>query len=245
MLLRLSSLLFLAGQLHSSSAAIPSYIHICKRNDPKIDQCITNSINALRQKLIEGIPELEVPTLDPLLFDEFIISDGGHLKAIGTNVVVRGASNYKITSLKADVNKLIFNIVVEFPFLVIVADYNVNMKILAINLEGKGPLQSNNTDVSVHMVVKASKIQKAGGTYVLFDNMDLKIKWKDYNIRLENLFGGDKLLGEAVNVALNENKQVMIELIRPMLEKKIAEKLLGIANKITQHFTYGELFPAK
>ncbi|CAH1399268.1 unnamed protein product [Nezara viridula] len=245
MLMKLSGLLLLLGLINISSAAIPSYIKICKRNDPKIDQCIIDSINFLRPKLVKGIPELDVPPIEPLYFDEFVVSKGNNFKAIGTNVKVIGASNYKITSLKADTNKQIFQIGLSFPYINVEADYDVNMKLLTINLKGKGPLQSNNSDVTIQAIAKGHKNQKDKKTYLLFDSLDLKIKWKNYNIRLENLFGGDKVLGDAVNGALNENKKEIINLIRPKIEKMMGEKMLGVANKITQHFTYDELFPAK
>jgi len=44
-----------------------SYIKICNRKDPEINNCVLNSIEQLRSKLKTGIPELEVPPLEPLL----------------------------------------------------------------------------------------------------------------------------------------------------------------------------------
>lgn len=39
---------------------------MCKRKDPEINKCIINSIETLRDKLKHGIPELDVPAIEPL-----------------------------------------------------------------------------------------------------------------------------------------------------------------------------------
>lgn len=43
-----------------------SYIKVCSRSDPEINKCVLNSIEQLRSKLKSGIPELEVPAIEPL-----------------------------------------------------------------------------------------------------------------------------------------------------------------------------------
>nr|XP_014289110.2 protein takeout-like [Halyomorpha halys] len=228
MLLRLSSLLFFAGQLHSSSAAIPSYIQICKRNDPNIDQCIMNSIIALRPKLTEGIPELKVPSLDPLLFDEFVISNGGNLKAI---------------DIQKD--KLRFEFEVTFPYMNIEGNYDVNLRILKIHIKGNGPFQSNNTDVDTRAILNGVIVERNGKKYLEYKSADLTVDWSIGNIMLGNLFNGDKTLGTAVNNALNQNKRAVMDALKPRIEKMVAKHVIDVANKINNQFTYDELFPEK
>lgn len=46
--------------------SIASYIKVCSRKDPEINKCVFNSIEQLRDKLTTGIPELSVPSIEPL-----------------------------------------------------------------------------------------------------------------------------------------------------------------------------------
>jgi len=46
---------------------IASYIKVCSRKDPEINKCVFNSMEQLRDKLITGIPELNVPPVEPLI----------------------------------------------------------------------------------------------------------------------------------------------------------------------------------
>lgn len=50
-----------------------------------------------------GIPELDVPGLDPLVIPELVISrgeDAARFRAVGHNVKVYGAGQFKITNLR-------------------------------------------------------------------------------------------------------------------------------------------------
>lgn len=73
--------------------------------------------------------------------------------------------------------------------------------------------------------------------------MDMGIKIDDYSIHLDNLFGGDKILGEATNQALNQNKKEFIDALNPIVTRTTSEVILEIANKITKNHPYDNLFP--
>lgn len=79
------------------------YIHVCKRNDPHVSKCIRESIEVVRPRLAKGIPEIQVPGLEPLYIPDVVIANGNgasNFKAILKNINVYGASDFKITKLK-------------------------------------------------------------------------------------------------------------------------------------------------
>lgn len=47
-----------------------SYITLCKRDQNTIDKCAKEAVEKLRPKLIEGIPELDVPSIEPFYIPE-------------------------------------------------------------------------------------------------------------------------------------------------------------------------------
>ena len=53
-----------------------SYIKACKRSDSEINTCITNAIENLREKLAEGIPELDAPAIEPLTLKQIRLVRG-------------------------------------------------------------------------------------------------------------------------------------------------------------------------
>lgn len=83
---------------------VADYIHKCKRSDPEVAKCIQHSVEALKPRLKSGIPELDVPPIEPFIVPEVVISRGNNpqaaFRAILHNIAVSGASNFEITKIK-------------------------------------------------------------------------------------------------------------------------------------------------
>lgn len=65
-----------AHRFNSWRVRTAPYIKPCKRSDPELNACITNSIENLRGKLAEGIPELEAPAIEPLTLNQIRLLRG-------------------------------------------------------------------------------------------------------------------------------------------------------------------------
>ncbi|KRT83899.1 hemolymph juvenile hormone-binding protein [Oryctes borbonicus] len=225
---------------------IPDYIHVCSATDADISKCILNSIALLRPQLEKGIKELDVPPLEPLPLDEITLKRGPTSTSITANITdikVWGASKFEIQELRANVRKNKFNFRVRLPYLYFQGKYDLDMQILLIKLRGKGPITGNFSNYECEAVMKGTKIQRDGEEYLRFDKMKVKIFVGEAKLNLENLFGGDPILGRVSNDILSQNSELFLNEIRPNLEASLAEKFTDIANKITLRFTYNELFP--
>ncbi|BES97643.1 Haemolymph juvenile hormone Hypothetical protein protein (JHBP) [Nesidiocoris tenuis] len=226
--------------------AIPSYIHVCKKNDPQIERCILKSVEALRPKLAQGIPELNVPSIEPLKLENLVLQHGGPmLKFQGSNFVVAGASKFEIQDFKADVKKLNFRVKIRFPKILITALYEVRGRFLSLNLQGNGPIAVTAENVEGNVVINGKKVTKDGKQYFILDSLDLKMNLKNYEVKLSKGFFNDPAVTDAINVVLRENKREIINLIRPRIQQVVKDTLLENANKITSRFTFDELFPEK
>lgn len=239
MFVAVSCLLFHFAEL----SKIPSYIKVCKRNDPKLNDCIINSIETLRPYLLKGIPELEVPSMEPLTLPEVLVARGAGIRAVGKNIDISGPGSFVIKKLNVDLSNYQVDIAVDLPFLTFDGEYEVSGRLLVLPLKGKGPVKANATNCKADVVLRARTVKKEAGDYLHFYNMDIDITIGGYHVQLDNLFNGDKLLGDATNAALNENPKELIAYLKPIIEKTVGNIILEIANKITQHFTLEELLP--
>ena len=79
--------------------------------------------------------------------------------------------------------------------------------------------------------------------YVKFNKMTMKIQVPKLKLNLENLFNGDRVLGEVGNSIINDNQDLYLQEIIPGLEKGLSKKFLDIANEILATATYDEMFP--
>lgn len=227
----------------ADQSRIPSYMKVCKRHDPQLNECIVNSIETLRPYLLKGIPELDVPSIEPLTLPEVLVAQGAGIKAVGKNIEINGPGSFIIKKLNVDLANYQVDISVDLPSLTFSGQYEVSGRLLVLPLKGKGPVRANATDCKGDVVLYAELVNKPDGDYLHFRDIDMKITIAGYHVRLDNLFNGDRFLGEATNAALNENPRELIAYLKPVVEKTVKNVIQKIANQITQHFTIQELLP--
>ncbi|CAD6236481.1 GSCOCG00008205001-RA-CDS [Cotesia congregata] len=227
-------------------AVLPPYIKTCKKRDPDINKCILNSIEELRDKLSNGIPELDAPAIEPLVLKHVRLlrgPEGARLDVNLTNIQVKGPSTFKIREFKADVDDVTFTFKVSFELLSFRGKYGINARLLLLRLSGNGDITGNFTGYDSDVVLHAEKVIKNDDVYLNFEKMKITIKIGKADIYLSNLFGGDPILGPASNQILNANSNLLIDELKPVLESALSDLFTDVANKITNSFKYSELFP--
>lgn len=226
--------------------AIPPYIKVCNRHDPNINDCIADSINNLREKLTVGIPELEVPPLEPFKLNEIRLLRGPNSARLDVNLTdlqVWGPSKFVVRDLKANTDDVTFNYKVGFPSLTFKGKYQIDAKLLLLELSGQGDLEGIFSDYDSDVFMKGHKISRNNSVYLHFEKMKINIRIGNAKIVLKNLFNGDPLLGQISNDIINNNNGLLLEEIKPELEKSLSTVLTNSANKVVETFTYDELFP--
>lgn len=223
---------------------LPEFLKICHRNDPDLNGCVKNSIETLRPLLIKGVPDLDIPSIDPmdvgnLLVSESTRSNGLHISA--KNIRAFGASTFKIKKLDIPEYGKTYNVEVFFPKLHVEGSYDVNGQILLLPIKGSGPFFANFTECTGNVRMQFSR--KENSDLVQIKKFVIKIKVAKGAIKLFNLFNGDKALGEAINGVINQNFDVISKDIIPLVEKALQRLLKRISSKILENFTYDQVFP--
>ncbi|KAL1490579.1 hypothetical protein ABEB36_013249 [Hypothenemus hampei] len=239
-LLILSSWIFL-----SCHAQIPSYIHLCHRNDPKLKECIIDSIETLRPKLKEGIPEINVPPIEPLPLEEIKLRSGpnsAQINANFTNVQVWGISKLVIQDIQVNLPKQVFLVHLLLPKLYFTGDYDINLNVLILKYAGQGTFSGNFSNYIIDLTLKYDLKNKNGKEYMNFPKVKLKFTQGKSKLFLDGLHNDDTQLIKGLSQVLDENTDIFLKEVLPVLEKGISERLTKIANNIVSSFPYDELF---
>lgn len=77
-------------------------MHICEKLDENLNECLKTSIEKLRSELIKGIPNVNIPSLDPLEIGNLFKFDRSRhgLRIKAENVVILGLLKFNIEKLK-------------------------------------------------------------------------------------------------------------------------------------------------
>ncbi|XP_050548948.1 uncharacterized protein LOC126910429 [Daktulosphaira vitifoliae] len=229
--------------VNSEFKSLPDYLHVCRRSQINISNCIIDSAYFLKNKIAEGIPEFDLAPLDPMVIDLLIPSGGRDIKIETTNLRVTGASNFTVPYLEADIKRQKYEFQVKFPHMHILGNYNLDGKIVRMAIKGQGDfdLDIDGVRSNVSMLGKITNID--GLNYIRFDNVTVKIGIDRGRIELRNLFGGDKNLGEIINTAINSNFIMFFTELRPIIQKVVEKLVMETVDKLTKLFTYEQLFP--
>ncbi|XP_017780981.1 PREDICTED: uncharacterized protein LOC108565843 [Nicrophorus vespilloides] len=239
-------LIVFAFMVFAESANIPSYIHTCKRSDPKVSKCVMEAVESLRPKLRSGIPELDVPSMEPLRISNIKVTrdlGASHFNLELNNVDVFGTSDFHLSNLKLDVPNHTYKISISFPRIQLIGDYVVDAQLLAFPVKGDGRFNANATKCEAIGILKGDIIETGGEQRMHFTDLTINLTIGDYNLHLDNLFANDQVLTDGINNMLNQNKKDLLQLANPYIQTKASEYLLDVANKIVKNFSYEEVFP--
>jgi len=229
----------------TNAAAMPDYIKVCNRNDPKIAECVRNTVHNLRPYLKMGIKELNVPAMEPLFIGDLNILDGSAagitVKAKQLNIY--GASNFEIKKIRSLNNGKRFDFELNLPRLQGEGFYDINGQILALPIKGNGPFTGNFTNFYAFVTTIFEVKNINGVEFLTMKELDVKIRTGKGRIRLQNLFNGDKVLGDVINDTINQNFELFTNEVIGPIERALEKKFSSIATKILENFTYKELFP--
>uniref|UniRef100_A0A8D8ZW31 Circadian clock-controlled protein n=1 Tax=Cacopsylla melanoneura TaxID=428564 RepID=A0A8D8ZW31_9HEMI len=231
---------FLFVTFVDSKTKLPDYITKCPSKDPNLEKCVLNLIEKIRPHLKDGIPELGVPVMEPLVIPEVHFSRGNLFKANGKNVNVYGGTNFKVRDLKIDMQKNVFLLNIFLPKITFDADYDVNAQII-VPIKGRGPMNGDASKINGDALLKGKRYKKEGETYLKFVDLTLDIDIGDYNMKLRNLFNGNKALNDNVNFVINDNKDELKRSLKPLVQEVISKLILDLVNSIFNNFSLDDV----
>lgn len=218
------------------SASLPAYIKKCKR-DKDLDKCAIASANAAISKFAKGDAKLKIPSTDPFRVDELKVdeSEGAVAAKIKFNdISIRGLGDSKMVHSKIDLKKKVIEWTVESPKAVMDAMYEINGRVLVLPITGKGKCLIELEKLKVAFVLTYKLKMQKGKEVLEIENVDAKHFVDKMTLRLDNLFNGNKALGDNMNLVLNDNWQELNNQLGPAIVQSIA---IGVKNSLNRFFS--------
>lgn len=234
-----------AGYVRGESKPLPSFIKPCSRKDPNLNKCAAASGTLAIPKMKNGLPDYGVPKLDPLSIKEIKFDK----KALGLNMVIKDALLYglgetQILGIDIQLDPPAYKWELMGPRLVLVGKYEADGRILLLPITGKGDVNITLDNVGYTYSFKNNLVKKADGEeYLVPITSDLDYKVGHTYITLDNLFNGNKLLGEELNRFMNENWKDITDLLGPSIARAIAVTIKSMVENLTSRVPYDKLLP--
>lgn len=128
------------------------------------------------------------------------------------------------------------------PKITIKGKYKVNGQVLVLPIRGEGTANLIFDNLSLNVKYKPKIVEKNGKIYIQTDRFALDFETTRLHINLENLFNGNKLLGDNMNLFLNENWRDILTELKPAVNLALEELFKGIINRIFLRIPYNDIF---
>ncbi|KAF2892370.1 hypothetical protein ILUMI_13803 [Ignelater luminosus] len=227
----------------------PSYFPTCYRNDPEpeLSTCLLNGFKILKPYLHNGIPEIGLLPLNPLLLSKVEISQSmsyANYSVIVDNFTVWGFNNYNIKEFKYNPHTMNFHGEIEYDKLIITAGaYNISGQIILIPLEGTGHAEGILGPLSGIFNIDGNITKKNGVDYYNTTNVQVYLHIVDGSYFLSSLFDNNIPKTRATNELLNVNSKLLTEVITPMFEELAKLGIRNLMASLTDAIPYNQMFP--
>ncbi|KAF2351846.1 hemolymph juvenile hormone binding [Trinorchestia longiramus] len=212
---------------------LPELIQNCRLNHlDKLNECLVTTIMQMRPQMAKGIPELNLPPLDPHVLKplEFIQSEGPvQVRALYDQLVIHGGSKFDLKYFDWHFKQKKLFMSVLLPSLLIKGRYNITGMIFALPIDGNGAYTTLLKGIAVDS--DSNLVVREDGALKLKD-FQLNFKIQNSQTKMDNLFSGNKILSDTMHKFLNENDELIIQEIRPALQRQFSD-LLGAIIKAT------------
>jgi len=231
----------------SSTIKLPKGFIQCKRNDVAFEKCSTDALNKAINPLTRGVPKLGLPPIDPLRISTLYVDQGTGpvtIKLNFTDLDIKGLGNCKMSDLKVDLNQRVISLKMRSSKPIILeGTYKIAGKVLILPIVGSGKSifvlsGFNATGYSI-----SDGYTKDGEEFWKIQNVDFTFDVTKLHMRLDNLFNGDKRLGDNMNVFLNENWSDILKELKPAFRSAFAEALKEIIQRFFHKVPIAQIYP--
>lgn len=233
----------------STAYKLPASYPLCEKDDPDLDKCLQNALQEVVHLLKDGIRELNVPPMDPLLITNMEVSDSAgsiSLRQKFTDLVTTGISDAHIYEVRSNFNppetiELFANCGLDKCKMD--SGYEMDGNVLLLPIKGKGNCTFTFTGAKGWLGPVGHGYMKNGKMY--FNVTDFKMDIydiEDFEMNFDNLFNGDKRLGDHMNNFLNENWKSMWKELRLLFEGAFGALYAQYSRRIFDKVPFDDIF---
>ncbi|XP_014470200.1 PREDICTED: uncharacterized protein LOC106742086 [Dinoponera quadriceps] len=229
------------------ASAIPQ-LHRCSRQQAELHKCIKRSIESLRPYLASGISYLNIPPFEPLRKEHYEFTQHNAVfngTAKLTDLMMYGVSNFTISNVECTVDVYQIRFEARFPFIQIFGIYDINAVFMGVRILRSGHnLRANftNTIAKVNLDGEYYRKTETKEEHFRVNYMDIHFNITHSNVYLSKIDLND-VATNIVNKFLNNNLQIMLGEIMPVVKIIAEDFFVTIANNIYWNFPTKSLFP--
>ncbi|XP_044261206.1 uncharacterized protein LOC123009145 [Tribolium madens] len=219
------------------TAKLPSSFTKCDPNNPK---CLTKSVENAVKQLTKAFKDVGLPNLEPLEVPSLTIGTNSGTQHHYKDVKISGFT--KLTCTNISFGNKTLKMECTIPQLRLDFQYEIKGKILLVPIYGKGPGSITLNDLDYVLTFQLAEITKKSTKHFKVVDSKLEMNPKSIQFKLENLFGGDKTLGDNINQVMNENWREVFADVKTSYEEAFSKIFFSVFSNFLAKVPISEIF---
>jgi len=153
------------------------------------------------------------------------------VKALFSNIIVKGASNFTVKEVRSDIKKLRIDMRLAVPRVESRGKYEVLGNVLLLPVRSNGEFWAEFSDITAIAKVYGKEVQRNGETYMDIDKLNIDFTMKNARFKVKDNVNSQNVLGEAINQFLNTNANELVQEMRPAASQSIGKLFKNILNQ--------------
>ncbi|KAB0790985.1 hypothetical protein PPYR_14554 [Photinus pyralis] len=219
----------------------------CERSTPNLNECMKSAIQDALPILKRGLPEFQFESIEPIRIESLTIGEGKgavHVVQNYKNVEIHNVQTAKVERVDAVITDDEFKVVADLTIkdVHMNAQYSLNGNILMLPINGEGDCAVDLEDLKATFTMIGEMFEKDGKKYMELKTFNVSLVPGLVEFNFENLFSGERQLGDEMNKLLNENWRKIYLDVRAAYEEALGAVFKSIANLIFKKIPYDEMF---
>jgi len=206
-------------------------------SDEKLSECLSEIVLSMGQLFKDGIPEIDLKTIDPFLMDRFDYTLNLRpitVNARFTDIKIRHLAEYNIANFKLDMKNKRMSFELGAPIVRAEGNYEISGNLFVLPMIGNGPAWIDVTGGKSmgEMSFKIGRDNK-GKEILQVDEFKLDLVYDDAKMVVTGLLNRHPTLkraGPLINRLLNDYNKELFEIIKPQFVQQVSEIVKELFN---------------
>lgn len=223
---------------------LPATVKTCKRDSEDFASCLRLAIQEAWPTFIQGLPEFDIPLLDPYYIESHTTEYGNSQingKVTGSDVRTYGLAKARFLSVKPEMTDDFFRLEIdlELPKILIDGNYDAYGAMDTLKIGGKGFFNISMEDVRCNWDITGHVVNDRW----VVEHFKLMPTIGHMKIWFSDLFNGNEQLNRAALIFINEYWPLIFRGMLPRMMELWDEYLTEFTNRFFSKVPFSTVFP--
>lgn len=223
---------------------LPEGVKTCKKDADDFSSCLRLAIQESWPVFVAGLPEFEMPQLDPYFVASHIANyDSGQLRGTlsATNTKTHGFADARFLSVKPEFENDVFHLIIdcEVPKILIEGEYKAAGQLGSFPIGGTGIFNISVTDVKANWDMTGHVVNDRW----VVEHFRLTPEVGQMKLWFSDLFNGNAEMNAAAMYFANEYWPLIYRGMLPTLRESWDGLLTDLVNHFFSKLPFSTLFP--